>query len=124
MIFSVFDDGNEWSLVFGPVSALLTLENLAPELTISYGETVLAAWNLLLSQREDSLNNHLARVPITPNQERTMEMKDEVLSSVGAQDMDTSGYQMCDLDDFDFYYEKDQLDVDDIFRPFIDTPFS
>ena len=34
--------------------------------------------------------------------------------------MDTSGY----LDDFEFYWEDDQLDVDAVFRAGIDTPFS
>ena len=55
-------------------------------------------------------------------------MRDEVLSSVGAQnmqDMDTSWYQVsADLDDFEFYWESDQLDVDTVFRPGIDTTFS
>ena len=41
------------------------------------------SWQLLLAQRQEFLNNHLARVPITLNQEGTMEMRDEVLSSVG-----------------------------------------
>ena len=53
-----------------------------------------------------------------------MEMRDEVLSGVGAKSMDTSGYQLFDQDDFDFYWEKDQLDVEALFRPGIDTPFS
>ena len=38
-------------------------------------------------------------------------MKDEVLSSVGAQDMDTSGYQVPGVNDFEYYWENDQLDV-------------
>ena len=70
------------------------------------------------------MNNHLARVPITPNQERTMEMRDEVLSSVGAQDLDTSSYQVSDLEDKEFNWENSQLDMDAVFRPGIDTPFS
>ena len=41
----------------------------------------------------EHLNNHLARVPVTPNQQGTHEIKEEVFSSVGAQDMDTNGYQ-------------------------------
>ena len=66
-----------------------------------------------MSQRQDFLNNHLARVAIAPGQEGTMEMRDEVLSSVGAQDIETSGYQVsADLDDVELYWEKDQLDVD------------
>ena len=39
-------------------------------------------------------------------------MRDDVLSSVGAQDLDKSGYQVfADLEDVDFYCENDQLDV-------------
>ena len=61
---------------------------------------------MLLSQRQDFLNNHLPRVPITENQEGTMEMRDEVLSNVGAQDLDTSSYQVSDLADKEFNWEK------------------
>ena len=50
-------------------------------------------------------------------------MTDEVLSSVGAQHMDTSGYQVFALDDVDFYWEKDNLDVDAVFGLGIDTQF-
>ena len=38
--------------------------------------------------------------------------------------MDTSGYRASDLDDIDFFWEIDQLDLDAVFRPGIDTPFS
>ena len=53
-------------------------------------------------------------------------MRDEVISSVGAQEgLDTSAYQVsADLDDIEFYWENDQLDVDAVFRRGIDTPFS
>ena len=84
----------------------------------------LAAWQLLLSQRQDFLDNNLPRVPITQNQEGTMEMRDEVLSSVGAQDLDTSSYQVSDLEDIELNSENSQLDMDAVFRPSIDTPFS
>ena len=70
------------------------------------------------------LENHLARVPITPNQEGTLEMRDEVLSSVEAQNLDTSSYQVSDLEDIEFNWENSQLDMDSVFRPGIDTPFS
>ena len=86
MTFSVSNDGIEWSLEFGPDSLTLTLKDLVPEMTISSQEIPLAAWSLLLSQRQQFLNNHLARVPVTPNQQRTHEKRDEVLSSVGAQE--------------------------------------
>ena len=86
MIFSVSNDGIQWTLDFGPDSVTIAVNDLDQNITISSQEIPLAAWQLLLSQRQDFLNNHLARVPITPNQEGTMEMRDEVLSSVGAQD--------------------------------------
>ena len=62
-------------------------------------------------------------MPITPNQEGTMEMRNDVLSSVGAQDLDTSSYQVSDLEDIEFNWEISQLDMDSVFRPGIDTPF-
>ena len=52
-------------------------------------------------------------------------MRDEVLSSVCKQDIDKSGYQLStDLDDVEFYWGKDQLDVDAVFRPGNEAPFS
>ena len=99
MIFSVSNDGIQWILDFGPDSVNIAVNDLDQNITISSQEILLAAWQLLLSQRQDFLNNHLARVPITPNQEGTMEMREEVLSSVGAQDLDTSSYQVSDLED-------------------------
>ena len=124
MIFSVSNDGIQWSLDFGPDSVTITVKDLVQNLTISSQEVPLAAWQLLLSQRQNFLNNHLARVPITPNQQGTMEMRDEVLSSVGAQDLDTSSYQMSDLEDIEFNWEDPAVDMDVVFRPGIDTPFS
>ena len=125
MIFSVSNDSIEWSLDFGPGPATLIVEDLVHEMTKSSQEIPLAAWSLLLSQRREFLNNHLARVPVTPNQQGTHQMRDEILSSVGAQDIDTSGYQVsADLDDVELYWENSQLDVDAVFRPGIDTTFS
>ena len=53
-----------------------------------------------------------------------MEMRDEVLSGVGAHDLDTSSYQVSDLEDIEFNWQNSQLDMDSVFRPDIDTPFS
>ena len=53
-----------------------------------------------------------------------MEMRDEILSSVGAQDLDTSSYQVSDLKDIECNWEISQLDMDAVFRPSIDTPSS
>ena len=105
MIFSVSNDGFEWSLDFGPDSVTLTVKDLNQEMTISSQEIPSAGWSLILSQRKQFLNNHLVRVPVTPNQQGTHEMRDEVLSSVGVQEgLDTSGHQVsADPDDFEFY---------------------
>ena len=124
MTFSVSNDGIQWTLDFGPDSVTIAVNDLDQNITISSQELPLVAWQLLLSQRQDFLNNHLARVPITPNQEGTMEMRDAVLSSVGAQDLDTSSYQVSDLEDIEFNWENSQLEMDAVFRPGIDTPFS
>ena len=124
MIFSASNNGIQWTLDFGPDSVTIAVNDLGQNITISSQEIPLAAWQLLLSQRQDFLNNHLARVPITPNQEGTIEMREEVLSSVGAQDLDTSSYQVSDLEDIEFNREYSQLDMDAVFRPGIDTPFS
>ena len=106
MIFSVSNDGIQWTLDFGPDSVTIAANDLDQNKTISSQEIPLAAWQLLLSQRQDFLDNHLSRVPITPNQQGTFEMRQEVLSSVGAQDLDTSSYQVSDLEDLDFTWEK------------------
>ena len=124
MIFSVSNDGIQWTLDFGPDSATIAVNDLDQNITISSQEIPLAAWQLLLSQRQDYLSNHQAQVPITPNQEGTIEMKEEVLSSVGAQDLDTGSYQVSDLEDIEFNWEDSQLDMDAVFRPGIDTSFS
>ena len=105
MIFSVSNDGIQWTLDFGPDSVTIAVNDLDQNITISSQEIPLAAWQLFLSQRQDFLNNHLAQVPITPNQEKTMDMREEVFSSVGAQDLDTSSYQVSDLEDIEFNWE-------------------
>ena len=102
MIFSVSSDGIQWTLNFGPDCVTIAVNDLDQNIAISSQEIHLAAWQLLLAQRQDFLNHHLARVPITPNQEGTREMRDEVLSTVGAQDLDTSSYQVSDLEDIEF----------------------
>ena len=38
--------------------------------------------------------------------------------------MDTSSYQVSDLEDIEFNWEYSQLEMDAVFRPGIDTPFS
>ena len=71
MVFSVSNDGIQWILDCGPDSVTIAVKDLDQNLTISSQEIPLAAWQLLLSQRQDFLNNHMPRVPITENQEGT-----------------------------------------------------
>ena len=125
MIFSLSNDGIQWTLDFGSDSVTVAGNDLDQSITISSQENLLAAWQLQLSQRqEDFLDNHLSRVPITPSHQGTMEVRDEVLSSVRAQDLDTSSYQVSDLEDIEFNWKDSQLDMDAVFRAGIDTPFS
>ena len=63
MILSVFNDGFEWSLNFGPSPVTLTAKDLVHGITIDSQEIPRAAWSFLLSQRQDFLSNHLARGP-------------------------------------------------------------
>ena len=124
MIFSVSNDGIQWTLDFGPDSITIAVNDLVQNITISSQEIPLAAWQLLLSQKQDFLDDHLPGTPITQNPEGTMEMRDEVLSSVRAQNLDTSSYQVSDLENIEFNWEKSQLDMDAVFRPAIDNPSS
>ena len=124
MQFTVSNNGTQCILDFGPDSVVMSVEDLDENITIGFLEIPLAAWSLLLSQRQELLDKHLPRVPITPNQQGTFEIREEVLSSVGAQDTDTSGYEQSDLEDIEFSWEDPAVDVDSVCRPGIDTPFS
>ena len=53
-----------------------------------------------------------------------MEMKDEILSGFGAQDLDTSSYQVPDLNAIEFNKGNSQLDIDAVFRQGMDSPLS
>ena len=102
MQFTVWNNGTQCILDFGPDSVVLSKKDLDENLTIISLEIPLAAWSLLLFQRQEFLDNHLPRVPITPNQQGQFEMKQKVHSSVGAQDTDTSGYELSHLEDTEF----------------------
>ena len=112
MTFSISNDGIQCTLDFGPDSVTIAVNYLVQNRTLSSQEIPLAAWQLLLSQRQDFLDNHLARVPVTPKQQGTNELRDEVLSSVGAQDLNTSSYRKFDLEDKEFNWENSHLDID------------
>ena len=120
------NDVINWSLDFGPDSVTLTVEDFVQEMTKCSQDSHLAASSLLLSQTEELLNNHLAQVLVTLNQQGTHEVKSELLSSARSQGKDISGYQVSDLDDVEIYWENDQQekDVDAVFTTGIHTLFS
>ena len=78
---------------------------------------------LAVVPKEDYLNNHLARILITPEQQGTMGTRDEVLSIAGAQDMETSSYRESGLEDIEFPWEDIDLNMDAVFRPIRDSLF-
>ena len=43
---------------------------------------------------------------------------------MGAKDLETNSYQVSDLEGIEFNWENSQLDMEVVFRPGIDTPFS
>ena len=51
-------------------------------------------------------------------------MRHVLLSSVGAKDMDKSGYQFSDLEIFEFQRKDPDLKTKTIFQPSIETPFN
>ena len=86
MQFTVSNNGTQQTLELGTDLIVLSVKGLDENLTISFQEIPLAAWSLLLSQRQEFLDNHLPRVPMTLNQRETFELREEVLSIFGAQD--------------------------------------
>ena len=117
MIFSVSKEKSQRFLDFGQDSVILTVNDLVREMTMRSHEIPLPAWNLLLSQRQKFLNNLLAQIPILPKQQGTHEMKEEVLSIAESQYMDTSDYEVSDLNDIEFFSRISQLALDVFFRP-------
>ena len=100
------------------------MQKLSRKGTIHQQIIPLAAWNLQLQQNLHFLDNHLSRVPITRSHQGTMGMRDGVLSIVFARDMDTSGYKMSDLGDFQFLWEDPGLNMDIVFKHRTGSPFS
>ena len=101
-----------------------TVKDLVHEMTRSSQEKPPAAWSLLLSPKTRTFHQPSSASSISPNQKETVEMKDEVLSSVDAQELDTSGYLVSDLEDIEFHWGELGLNMDAVCWPGIDTPFS
>ena len=123
MIFSVSNDAFEWSLDFEPDSVTLTIKDLVHELTVAFPRNSSGSLELVVVSKTRLFEYSSSASSNYSQPGGTMEMRDEVLSSVDAQDKDTNGYQVFLLDDLECYWENDQLDVDAVFRPSIDTPF-
>ena len=51
-------------------------------------------------------------------------MREEALSSVGAQDSDTKGYEVSVLEVIEFSWENPAVDMHSVYRPGIDTRLS
>ena len=51
-------------------------------------------------------------------------MRENVLSSVGAPEMDTNGYQVSDVEVTEFHWQDPDLNVEAVFRLGMDTPCS
>ena len=122
MVFPVSNDSIERSLYFEPDSFTLTVKDLVQQMTINsqkFLDLVVVSETRTFEQSFSTSSNYL-------NREGTTEMRIELLSSVSAQDMDTSGHQVSDLDEVEFKisWKNDQLNVDAVFRLSIDSPFS
>ena len=123
MIFSVSNDGIQWTIDFGPDSVTFAVNDLEQNITISSQEIHLATWQLLSTQRQHFLNSDLARVPITQSRGNSGDERRSTLQC-GAQELDTSSYQVSDLEDIELNWENSQLEKDAVFRPGKDIPFS
>ena len=124
MQFTVSNNGTQRTFDVGPDSVVLSVKDVDENLTINSLEISLAAWSLWLSQRQEFLNNHLPRVPITSNHQGIFELRQEVLSSVRAKDTDTRRYELSDLENIEFSWENPEVDTDSVYWLEIETPFS
>ena len=50
-------------------------------------------------------------------------MREEVIASARAQLVDTSGYEITDLEDIELFWENPLVESDAVFGPRIDSPF-
>ena len=125
MTFSTSNDGIQCSLDFDQDLAFLTVKmSSVHEVTISLKKSPPVAWNLLLQQTHDILSHHLVRIPITPTQQVTHAIRDEVFSTVRAQEMNTSGYQVSYMEEIEGHWEDLDLNMYAVFRLAMNYPFS
>ena len=116
MLFSVSNNGIHSTRDF---SATIIVKDIVQDLKTSSLELPIAASNSLINQKQQFPDNHLARVLITPDQQSTWYMQDEVRASAGDHDV-SSDFVQSDLDDL----ENPNVQMDAVYRPGIDTLFS
>ena len=75
---------------------------------LSSRENLPPAYNFPLPPEQEILDNQVAGVPITLDQQGTHCMKEDVRFGAAAQDIHTSGNELSDLGDIDFlsFYGK------------------
>ena len=123
MIFPVSNDGIQWSLDFVPDSYYCSkwsrpkYNNQLSGNTPSSLEIALVSKTRLFEQSSSASSNYSQPRGNNGDERRST-------LQCGAQDLDTSSYQVSDLEDIEFNWEDSQLDMDAVFRPGIDTPFS
>ena len=100
---------------FGHDSVVLSVKYLDENHTISSLEFRWQLGPCCCSKDKKIWTINLARVLITPNEQATFEMREEVLSSVGAQDTDTRGCELSDLEDIEFRWEDPAVDMDNVY---------
>ena len=115
MVFAGSNDGTEWFFEFGTASVILIVKQSRLKMTTGSQGIPVAAWSLLLPQKQHFSNNHLTQVPITAKQQGTI---------AGAQDLDTIGYQLSDLEGVELQWQDLDSRFDAVFSPGVDTPFS
>ena len=70
LMFSVYDHGNQWTLDYESNSVTLNGKDLVQNNKINPQEILeilMASSSQFLVQTQEFLNNHLARIPFTPN---------------------------------------------------------
>ena len=124
MIFSVSSDGIQRTLDFGPASVTIAVNDLVQKITNSSQVIPLAAWQCCCLTGKNSwiIVCHECQSLRTEREQWRSETKYPPVW--GAKDLDTSSYQVSHLEDIEFNWENSQLDMDSVFRPGIDTPFS
>ena len=78
----------------------------------------------MLSERQDCLDTHQAKVPISENQQRKFVMQNQVLSSVNQREADTNGRQEWNEGNIMFHRQEPNLKKNTVFRAGKDALFS